>query len=305
MSKKITETDFLSRFYRNYPDAELKLIKYTAISSPLTIECRKCKKKYNFSRARDCFKSFSCCGSHPEISKVDILKRVYSESKDFNFIKQEGSLNIIVQHIKCGQTFKRRIDSSLDSPFSCKFCHANKTSQMLSIEEVQKTIDELFGGDIKILEYNGQLGANFYKCLKCGLIFKQKQICLMQSRGCPKCDRFKSKGKKIIKSLLEKNRIAFEEQVAVPELPLQHFDFAVYSGDKISYFIEVNGEQPREQRDFFRDSLEKIQARDEKKRKFCEEKKIPLYELIYQKGKFKNLDILPLSSTTISEQESI
>lgn len=305
MSKKITETDFLSRFYRNYPGADIELKDYTAISSPLTVKCRNCKREYNFSRARDCFRTFSCCGSHPEISKIDILKRVYFENEDFNFVKQIDGSNIIIQHIKCGQTFKREIGSALDSPFSCKFCHTNKTSQMLSIEEVQKTIDELFGGDIKILEYNGQLKTNIYKCVKCGLIFKQKQICLIQSRGCPKCDRFKSKGEKIIKSLLEKNQIAFEEQVAVPELPLQHFDFAIYSGDKISYFIEVNGGQYREQRDFFRDSLEKIQARDEKKRKFCKEKKIPLYELIYQKGKFKNLDILPLSSTTISGQESI
>lgn len=305
MSKKVTEANFLSRFYRNYPDANIKLINYTAVSSPLTIKCNKCRREYNFSRARDCFRSFSCCGSHPEISKCDILKRIYAENEEFNFIKQIDNSTVIIHHIKCGQTFKRRINSALDSPFSCKFCNTNKNSQMLSIEEVQQNIDKVFGGDIKILEYNGQLETNVYKCVKCGLIFKQKQICLMQSRGCPKCDRFKSKGEKIIKSLLEQNQILFEEQVAVPELPLQHFDFAVYSEGEISYFIEVNGEQHREQRDFFRDSLEKIQARDEKKRNFCKEKKIPLYELIYQKGKIRNLDILPLSSTTISMQESI
>ena len=41
MSKKITQQEFLSRFYRNYPNAEIQLINYTAISNPLEIECKK------------------------------------------------------------------------------------------------------------------------------------------------------------------------------------------------------------------------------------------------------------------------
>jgi predicted nucleic acid-binding Zn-ribbon protein len=165
---------------------------------------------------------------------------------------------------------------------------------MLPVEEVQKRLDEQFSGEIKILEYNGQLEKNKYKCLKCGLIFTQQHTCLIQSRGCPKCDKNKSNGEKYIAKLLEQKGIKFEEQVGVTGLPLQHFDFGIYDENNLLlYFIEVQGEQHREEREIFRDSLAKIQERDERKRKYCRENNIPLYELIYQKGKFKNLDILP------------
>ena len=65
----------------------------------------------------------------------------------------------------------------------------------------------------------------------------------MQSRGCPKCDKWKSMGEKKIINLLASTGINFKEQVSVPELPLQHFDFGVYDdNDNLLYFIEVQGE---------------------------------------------------------------
>ena len=115
----------------------------------------------------------------------------------------------------------------------------------------------------------------------------------MQSRGCPKCDRNQSMGEKKIRKILEEHQICFKEQVNVPELPLQKFDFGVYENDEIQYFIEVQGEQHREERVIFKDGLEKIQERDKRKRDYCSNHNIPLYEIIYQKGKLLNLDILP------------
>lgn len=74
--------------------------------------------------------------------------------------------------------------------------------------------------------------------------FYTKQICLMQSNGCPTCDRFKSMGEQRIKRLLESYGIKYIEQYYVPDLPLQHFDFAVIDDeDNVLYFIEVQGEQ--------------------------------------------------------------
>lgn len=304
MSKKITQKEFLSRFYRNYPDANIQLLNYTAISNPLKIRCSLCGKEYSKTRAREFLSQFRCCGSHPEIRKVDKLKEIYKNSDEFDFVKQTDKDHYIVHHQKCGQDLTRVISNALDNPWACIHCDTGKAAQMLNIHEVQKTLDERFFGEIQILDYNGQLKRNHYKCLRCGLIFVQQQTSLMQSRGCPKCDRYKSKGESFIVELLKRNNIDFKEQVTVPELPLQRFDFGVYSDDKIAYYIEVQGEQHREQREIFRDSLAKIQERDERKRIYCRDKKIPLYELIYQKGKFKNLDILPLDSTTISAKES-
>lgn len=304
MSKKITREEFLSRFYRNYPNANIQLINYTAISNPLEIECKRCGKHYTKMRARDFLISYACCGNNSNISKIEKLKKIYSNSKEFDFVKQVDKDHFIVRHRACGQEQKRVICNSLDNPFSCKYCETNKKIQSLSIDEVQDTLDNRFGRNIKILQYNGQQKKNYYKCLKCGLIFIKKQTYLMQSRGCPKCDRNQSIGEKKIRKILEQYQICFKEQVNVPELPLQKFDFGIYEKGEIQYFIEIQGEQHREERPIFRDGLEKIQERDKRKRDYCSNHNIPLYEIIYQKGKLLNLDILPFSSTTISAKES-
>lgn len=304
MSKKITQQEFLSRFYRNYPNAEIQLINYTAISNPLEIECKKCGRHYKKSRARDFLNSYCCCGSDNNITKIEKLKQFYSKTDEFDFIKKVNKDYFIVRHNKCGQETKRVISNALDNPFACRHCGTYRDSQKLSIKKVQEVLDSRFYGSIQILEYNGQTEKNRYKCLKCGLIFTQKQVCLMQSRGCPKCDRYQSMGEKKIKNLLLQQNIDFKEQVQVPELPLQKFDFGIYRDNKLQYFIEVQNEQHREEREIFSDSLKVIQERDNRKRAYCFKNNIPLYEIIYQKGKLLNLDILPFSSTTISAKES-
>lgn len=305
MSKKISKEEFLSRFYRNYPNARVELINYSAISNPLVLKCLKCGKTYRKERARDFLNCYNCCDAKGLERKIDKLKKMYEENDEWTFVKKVDKDHFIAHHNKCGQDIKRVIANSLDNPFACQYCKTSANSQMLSIEEVQETLNRKFFGDIQILDYNGQLKKNHYKCLKCGLIFVKQQTSLMQSRGCPKCDRWKSMGEKKIANLLISFGINFKEQISIPELPLQHFDFGVYDNDNnLLYFIEVQGEQHREERAIFKDSLAKIQERDERKRKYCKENKIPLYELIYQKGVIKNLDILPIGSTTISVKES-
>lgn len=293
MSKKITKEEFLSRFYRNYPNAEIRLVNYTAISNPLEIECAKCGRHFIKTRAREFLSIFTCCGNDTNITKIEKLKKIYEESTDFDFVKQVDKDHYIVRHRVCRQESKRVISNALDNPFACCHCKTSETSQKLSIREVQENIDSRFFGEIQILDYNGQLKKNHYKCLKCGLIFTQQQTCLMQSRGCPKCDRYQSMGEKQMARILQEQGIDYEEQVSVAELPLQKFDFCVYENGKVKYYIEVQGEQHREEREIFRDGLEKIQQRDKKKRDYCLSNNIPLYEIVYQKGKLLNLDILP------------
>lgn len=303
MSKKITKEEFLSRFYRSYSDGQIEVLNYTAISNPIKIRCIKCGKEHNYARARDCLNHFNCCLTSNE-RKIDRLIKIYNDTDEFDFIKQTDKDHFIVHHNKCGNDNIRVIANSLDNPFACKFCETIKVSNMLTIAEVQEQINTKFD-TIQILDYSGQLKKNHYKCLKCGLIFTQQQTCLMQSRGCPKCDRFKSQGEIKLAKLLAANKINYKEQVSVAELPLQHFDFAIYNKDNcLIGFIEVQGEQHFEQRQIFRDGLAKIQERDQRKRNYCHDNNIPLYELIYKKGKFLNLDILPFSSTTISVKES-
>lgn len=187
MSKKITKEEFLQRFYRNYPEAEIEILEYTAISNKAKIKCKKCGKEYAKSRARDFLNHYSCCISNE--TKISRLISQYKKNNEWTFIKQCDKDHYIVRHEKCGNELKRVIGNALDNPFACIYCETIKHSNMLPLNEVQQQLDKQFDGAIKILDYNGQLEKNHYKCLKCGLIFVQQHTRLLQSRGCPKCNR--------------------------------------------------------------------------------------------------------------------
>ena len=292
MAKKITQQEFLERFYRSFPEAKIEILDYSAISRPIKIKCLKCGNIIVQEKASDLLKYYFCCIDSK--TKLERLYEIYSRSNEYELIKKIDKDNVIVHCKKCGNDIKRDIPSCLASPFACRFCNTIKINNMISKEEVQERLNEKFFNTIQILTYNGQLEKSTYKCLKCGLIFQQKQICLVQSRGCPKCDRWKSKGESFIANYLSERKINYKEQVAVPELPLQHFDFGIYNeNNEILCYIEVQGEQHYINTTRFKTPLEKVQERDNRKRKYCKENNIKLYELIYKKGKFLNLDILP------------
>ena len=295
MSKKISKEEFLERFYKRYPTSSIELLEYTAISKSCKIKCNICGNIYEKAVARKFLSNFSCCGAKDE-SQFERAKRLIQENQDFEIIKKLTGPQkdfVIIKHLKCGNEYRRTIQSVIDNPFACTYCETYKQGNMLSKEEVQQQLDAFFHGQIEILDYKGQMESCHYKCHKCGLIFTRIHICEIKSKGCPKCDKKRSRGERFIAQLLEEKGLVYKEQVGVQELPLQKFDFAIYDGEgNISYFIEVQGEQHFEQGHFF-EPLEKVQERDNRKREYCKAHNIPLYELIYKKGKFKNLDILP------------
>lgn len=293
MARKIEKGEFLERFYRSFPEADIEILEYTAITRPIKVKCKKCESVIFNKSANNLLKNYSCCIIQG-LTKIERLQKIYSDSTDMDFIKQEDKDNVILHCNRCGNDLSRNIQSCLQSPFACVHCDTLKSNNMCSIDDAQKQLNEQVSDTIQILTYNGQLEKNTYKCLKCGLIFNKVHISLLQSRGCPKCDKLKSKGEVFIAKYLMDKGVPFEEQVAVKELPLQRFDFGIYDKNKLLIgFIEVQGEQHFETREIFRDGLEKIQERDNRKKEYCKKNNIPLYELIYKKGKFLNLDILP------------
>lgn len=293
MSRKVTEKVFLERFHKSFPECEIEVLQYSAITNPVKVKCLRCGKEHSNKVAGNLLKNYQCCIEYNK-TKYDRLIDIYKDIPDYHLLKKLDKDNVLVHCDKCGNDISRNIQSCLMSPVACKYCDTSKKANSLNLEEAQAQVDELFYGTIKILTYNGYEKNNTYKCLKCGLIFKTTQMYLFGSRGCPKCDRFKSKGETFIANLLKQKNISFKEQAQVKELPLQKFDFEVYdSNNKIMCYIEVQGEQHYKQNNFFKTPLEIVQERDERKRKYCKDRGIPLYELIYQKGKFLNLDILP------------
>lgn len=295
MAQKITKEEFLNRFYKNYPEANISIIEYSAITKPCIVKCNICGKEYKKSLAKYFLSQYRCCGSNPSETKYEKIVKMYENNDNYNLVKKIDKDNVLVQHIECGNSFKRTIQSCLEYLESCPYCNTVSKKNMTDEKEVQKKLDNKFFGEIELIEYNGVHENNLFKCRKCGLIFKAKLYDLINdSRGCPKCDKIKSKGEKQLNQILIDNNIIFKEQVSVKELPRQHFDFGIYNeNNELLYFIEVQGEQHFKESSFF-DGLEKIQERDNRKRKYCKENNIPLYELLWMdKGHFINLNILP------------
>ena len=119
-------------------------------------------------------------------------------------------------------------------------------------------------------------------------------------------DRY-SQEKKKDESIEEwKKRLAIQEkdEQSYINLPMNQDEYEKFWNELVK--AEVVTLHEFEKREIFRDSLEKIQERDNRKREYCKKNKIPLYELIYKKGRIKNLDILSniICSTTISAKES-
>lgn len=306
MAKKISKDEFLSRFNFRYPQAKVEILEYTSISNPATIKCLRCGKILNRQKARQFLNGFDCCGAHDE-TRLQKVYRMY-ENSDFAIVKVIDKDNVVVKHRTCGCESHRSLNACLDNPFACLNCGTQKTNNLLPIEDARRQIREKFSGEIELLEYNGQLENNYYKCLKCGKVFKRKQVCMLQSRGCPSCDKQTSIGEKAIKKVLIEHGIRFIEQYKVPELPNQRFDFAIIDDkNNVQYFIEVQGEQHYKVVDIWggEDGLKRRQKLDKNKKDYCEKMGIPLYEIFLKKQKILNLDILPFqSSTTISAKES-
>jgi hypothetical protein len=84
--------------------------------------------------------------------------------------------------------------------------------------------------------------------------------------GCGKCNR--SHLEEEIASFLDDNNIVYEDEKTFDWLGKQELDFYL---PKYNIAIECQGIQHFEEREFFVDSLEMIQTRDERKRKLCEE----------------------------------
>lgn len=306
MSKKITEEEFLQRMYRNFIGIDIELIEYNGSNNPCKIKCKKCGKIQEFKIARNAISRVQFCCEESECFDKKV-ERLYKDS-EYEYVKYIDHNYNIIRHKKCGLEMKRSRMSILDSPYKCTNCDNTSTKQLITKQEIQERLDDMFpDGNIECLEYNGQLHKATYRCKNCGLIFKTKPVSLAQSRGCPKCDKKISKGERAVEKWLIENNIKYESQVHFADLNngRSSYDFCIYKNDEIIYFIEVQGEQHYKQLEFFGNNLEDQLRRDVIKKDYADSKNIPIIYIPVTK-KIPNLDeylnILKCS-TTISNGE--
>lgn len=296
MAKKISYKEFKKRFDRAHPDCDVEIQGYTAITKEVVIKCKICGKIKKYSNGNRAITNYICCGSKK--NRLEQVKQWLSDSPSFEFIRKKNNEEILVKHLECGNIYKKNIRKFFSSPDACPICKTKNAKLRNSIQDAQKELDKKFDGQIILLQYLGRHEKCRYRCVYCNQIFVQKFDCLLGSSGCPKCDRKKSQGEKQLKKILLEHGLYFKEQVSVSELARQHFDFCVYCDVnmcKPAYFIEVQGEQHFHPVEYWggEEKFQRVIQNDNRKRRYCQENNIPLYEIIYRNKQLINLEILP------------
>ena len=171
-------------------------------------------------------------------------------------------------------------------------------------------------GDLEVLEKTDKR-ANDYKVIwrcKCINCRKEQEVqATMLNRGkrsfCEFCSQRKSKGERLISSLLEINNLPYKKEYSFEDCrfpntnALAFFDFYVNN----SYLIEFDGEQHFKPIRFYNISSEKAQTiltstqiRDQYKNKWCKDNNIPLIRIPYTHlEKICLEDLLPETSKFI------
>lgn len=80
-------------------------------------------------------------------------------------------------------------------PNHCKKCRTAKEKQVLSLEEAQEKINSSFEkNEYSLLEYQSYHQKALIRHNYCNFIWTQNYAEIISGKGCPKCNRNKSKG---------------------------------------------------------------------------------------------------------------
>lgn len=310
VKKYWAKKDFLSRLQRLH-QCEIDVIEYKGPSSPLVYRCLICGEIKTIPHARDALQRLSLCNNCDGTEKDKTRKKIneiFYNNPNYKLISYRGANDKAkIQCLKCGAFFERRPQNIIQSPDSCPNCNNGGTKQMLSLEEVQKRLDESFDKDeYTILEYRGQLDKHSkIQCNKCGLIFETQMSVFPTTRGCPRCNRYESKGERLVEKYFQQNDITYERQKRFLDCNhrMSSFDFCVYDKNDQMNLIEVNGRQHYYNVEHW-DGLELVQRRDALKANYCQEHNIPLIIIPYTDLEMAKLDKylgFLKGSTTIAE----
>lgn len=166
----------------------------------------------------------------------------------------------------------------------CYYCGLEKLSEtkFLSLEEFQRRVSEKTE-NVVTLEYNGIHSKAKFKCKLCNHEwYSNADTMITNGKQCPNCMNYYN-GEHIIKNILDKWGILYEEQFRFSECrdkrPLP-FDFYLFN-DNVC--IEFDGQQHFIQRKGWT-KLEEIQRHDEIKNLFCKNNNIKLIRIPYWEG---------------------
>lgn len=195
-----------------------------------------------------------------------------------------------MRHMSCGEIYFVKPNCFL-SGNRCPYCGGNMKK---TTEEFKKQVFDLEKSEYKVLgDYENSFTKTKFIHEKCGKIYHATPASFLRGTRCPNCKE--SKGEKAIKEYLESKNIKHIREYTFSDCMHKRklrFDFFVTLNSKETPFllVEYNGEQHYKPIDAFGGArrFKAQQRKDEIKKKYCKENKIPL--LIIPYTEFETID---------------
>lgn len=193
-------------------------------------------------------------------------------------------------HWKCNVSSDHLYESSVHNKLNgtgCPCCHGLKavTSNCLVTTHPHLVLE---WDDEKISPFDVTSGSRKKVCWKCNNDPAHRwrsTVCDRTAKlyGCPRCND--SHGEKLVEGILQNKKISYKPQYSderCRHIYKLRFDFALFN-ERLVGLVEFNGEQHYRPVSRFggNKAYELVTKRDNIKRKFCIENKIPLLEIPY------------------------
>lgn len=283
MPKRVTIEEMQRRIKVRFPNEDFKIIEFNGIKNFGRVECQNCKNIISVN----CFENFLAKSKKYGCKKCQSSYIVNQDKMLDEINKRYNILNIEVKNshkyytIECKQckhirqTYLRNIYKNLEC--GCKTGVLRKRTPQEFINEVNKNSCQ---GNYELVgEYKDQLEKILVRH-DCGFIFEVRPSDIIHGHSrCPRCQKKRSKYELFIENYLKNNNLKFQVEKKL-ENSIQRFDFYL-ENEKHKIAIEYNGAQHYKEIEFFKNTLEDYQRRDEKKKIYCKERNIDLYTIPY------------------------
>lgn len=283
MPKRVTIEEMQRRIKVRFPNEDFKIIEFNGIKNFGRVECQNCKNIISVN----CFENFLAKSKKYGCKKCQSSYIVNQDKMLDEINKRYNTLNIEVKNshkyytIECKQckhirqTYLRNIYKNLEC--GCKTGVLRKRTPQEFINEVNKNSCQ---GNYELVgEYKDQLEKILVRH-DCGFIFEVRPSDIIYGHSrCPRCRKKRSKYELFIENYLKNNNLKFQVEKKL-ENSIQRFDFYL-ENEKHKIVIEYNGAQHYKEVEFFKNTLEDYQRRDEKKKTYCKEHNIDLYTIPY------------------------
>ena len=268
---------FEKKLQSQFPEDNLTVIEFSKTNSPVVIRCNKCGHIYSYKRGTTLYESkrkYFC-----KLCNTESVKRMQQACENHNLaiIAYGDKVTDVftLQCNNCGLIFKRTPATWLK--YDCPNCGMNK--KIIDKQIYQDQLDKQFGKNEVIILDDIPKSHSMTIQHKCGFIRTSSFKAIIQGKACPFCDKTASLGERKILLFLEKNKINYSYQKAIPNTRL-HFDFFL---EEQNIAIEFNGVQHYQPIDFFggEERFQQQQKYDQAKIKYCQDNNIKLLTIHY------------------------